>query len=378
MEKKDRFDTSLSDSQATAVVPVKPDKFNYPAYHDYEQMLLERCRNFRESESGVLVYRRMRVAEVFSYGCADMRSSLEWQLGALEKSMDYMADVPNFLEPWYGIGTIASAFGRDYVWHPNQAPAVSKKIPDLREALDMGYIPVHKTDIGKHTLEMAEYFMDMTGGRIPVSLSDMQSPLNVAENIVDINSLMTDFLLNPEDVRQLFNIISDLTIEFNNIQKGLIGDSLVFPGHGFASSRVFKGLGMSDDLLVMLPDDLYRDIALPAFEKVTAPFEFSAFHSCGNWSERINLVKEIDALNMIDAAFSKATDPDPNPAEIFSECFTGTGITVNARIVGDPDIIGRTVKKLWKPGMKLIVVTYCQTPEEQERAYNIIHNICNQ
>lgn len=145
MDKKDKLDTSLSDSQATPVVPVKFNKFNYSAYQDYEQMLFERCRNFRDSESGVLVYRRMRVAEVFSSGCADMRNSLEWQLGALEKSMDYRADVPNFLEPWYGIGTIASAFGRDYVWHPNQAPAVSKKIPTIREALILLAVPLRNS-----------------------------------------------------------------------------------------------------------------------------------------------------------------------------------------------------------------------------------------
>ena len=29
-----------------------------------------------------------------------------------------------FLEPWYGIGTVASAFGLDYVWKEGQAPVV--------------------------------------------------------------------------------------------------------------------------------------------------------------------------------------------------------------------------------------------------------------
>ena len=32
--------------------------------------------------------------------------------------------VANFLEPWYGIGTVASAFGLDYVWKEGQAPVV--------------------------------------------------------------------------------------------------------------------------------------------------------------------------------------------------------------------------------------------------------------
>jgi len=35
----------------------------------------------------------MRVAEVFSYGCRNMEQSLEWQLGALQKSTGYIADI---------------------------------------------------------------------------------------------------------------------------------------------------------------------------------------------------------------------------------------------------------------------------------------------
>ncbi|MHC4560350.1 MAG: hypothetical protein ACYS80_23955, partial [Planctomycetota bacterium] len=100
------FDQTSVDVQATPVEPVTAAEFDFGAYADYEASLLERCRAFWQAESGVLVYRRMRVAEVFSYGCADMKASLEWQLGGLQKSMEYKADVPNFLVPWYGIGIV--------------------------------------------------------------------------------------------------------------------------------------------------------------------------------------------------------------------------------------------------------------------------------
>ena len=106
-----KFDYTSNDTQATDVEPVKPDKFDFDAYSNYESGLLHSCKEFRESDSGVLVYRRFRVGEVFADGCRDMKRSLELQLGALQKSMDYLADIPNFLEPWYGIGTTASAFG---------------------------------------------------------------------------------------------------------------------------------------------------------------------------------------------------------------------------------------------------------------------------
>lgn len=65
-----------------------------------------------------------------------------------------------------------------------------------------------------------------------------------------------------------------------------------------------------------------------------------------------------------------------NVAENFSTGFAKSGIIVNARIVGGIDVIKEKVQKLWAPGMKLIVVTYCKTPGEQEQAYKIIHEIC--
>ena len=372
----DTFDTSLNDSQATEITPLSPSDFDLEAYTDYEQKLLERCSRFWEQDTGVLVYRRIRVAEVFSWGCRNGEESLGWQLGALKKSMDYRADVPNFLEPWYGIGTIASAFGREYVWHTGQAPAVAVKLPSVKDALNLGSSPVQETAIGEHTLRMIEYFLEKTKGRIPVSYCDMQSPLNIAENIVDINGLMTDLLLDPESVKVLFDRIADRMIEFTTTMKALIGDPLVLPGHGFGSCRYFEGMGMSDDLSLMLPDDLYHELAVPSFEKASKPFGDPSFHSCGNWSARIPAIRQIKGLKMVDAAFSRATDPDPNPPEAFADGFANTGIVVNARIVGGLEIIEDKIRKLWKPGMKLIVVTYCKTPEEQEHAYRIIHEIC--
>jgi len=122
---EETFDQSCPDSQATPVKPMAVEAFDFDAYIAYEQSLSRRCREFWQARSGVLVYRRMRVAEVFSWACRDMKASLQCQLGALSKSMDYRADVPNFLEPWYGIGTIASLFGARYIWHPNQAPAMT-------------------------------------------------------------------------------------------------------------------------------------------------------------------------------------------------------------------------------------------------------------
>jgi hypothetical protein len=370
------FDQTNVDSQATPAEPVGPQDFDFDAYAEYESSLLERCRTFWAAESGVLVYRRMRVAEVFSYGCKDMKTSLQSQLGALHKSMRFKADVPNFLEAWYGIGTVASSFGLEYIWRQGQAPALRPKFGSASDALDYPVTPVAETPIGKHTLKMLDYFADKTGGCLPMSLTDTQSPLDVACNILSMDGLFIDMYDHPEAVKRLLDRIVDLLVEFTHEQLARLSDTVVWPGHGFASARCFQGLGISDDNALMLSDKHYLQFAASANEQAGEPFGGLGFHCCGNWSSKIHAVKQIAGLRMADGAFSTATDPSPNPPEPFARAFADTGIAVNARIVGGPETIADVVSRLWKRGMKLIVVTYCRTPEEQAEAYDRIHQIC--
>ncbi len=370
------FDSGKRDAQATKVDPVKVSDFCFEAYHEYAQRLMERCERFMQASSGALVYRRMRVAEVFSFGCRDMKQSLEWQLGALQKSMDYEADVPNFLEPWYGIGVIGTAFGLEYIWHPGQAPAVKPAFQTIDEALAYDFKPVRQTGAGKHSLQMIEYFLEQTRGKIPMSMGDIQSPFNNATYVVDTSNFLISMIMEPDKVLKFLDLLADLEIDFYREQEKLIGDVLVRPGHGFASSHTFAGFGMSDDNVVMVDEASYLDLVSPSFLKLGDAFGGAVFHSCGNYSEKTGMFRQMKGLKMIDAAFTAETDPSPNPAEPFAEALNGTGIILNARMVGDPEVVRETTTRLWKPGMKLLAVTFSPTPAEQQQAYRIVHQIC--
>lgn len=370
-----KFNNQLSDSQATEVTPISPENFDFEQYEAYATELNKRCLQFWESDSGVVVYRRMRVADCFSFGCRDMKSSLSNQLGALKKSMLFEADVPNFLEPWYGIGTVASAYDNDYIWEPGNAPAIKPKFRSIDEVLSYQPKDIAKTTIGKHTLEMIDYFMEQTKGKLPISLTDTQSPLNMVGHLLPLDQFFIDMLMFPDKVLKLFDILADLSIAFNNEQTKIIGKSLVFPGHGFASSSKWQGLGMSDDNILMISPEQYAEFAAPSVEKICKPVGGAVFHSCGDWSEWIDCVLNIKGLLMADGAFSPETDPGAIcNLEVFHK-FAHSGKILNARIVGNLEILYQQVKRLWVPGMKLVIVTYCATPEDQKKAYDLIHEI---
>lgn len=373
--KDKKFDYSSQDSQGTTVNPISIKEFDIERYHDYELSLREKCWSFWNGDRGVAVYRRFRVPQVFSYGCKDMKNSLELQLGALEKSMEYRADIPNFLEPWYGIGTIASSFGLNYIWNEGQAPAMKPLFNSIAEALNYDYLPVEETEIGRYTMHMIEFFLEKTRGKIPLSFTDTQSPLNIASYLISMDKLFLEMYDNPEGYKKLLSVITELSIGFTKKQQKLIGNALVYPGHGFASSKEFQGIGLSDDNTLMVSDDFFERFEIPFREKIGSEFGGCVFHSCGDWSNKVAVVKKINNLVMVDGAFSEETDPDSNEVEPFVQGFHDTGIVVNARIVGDVQTVCDKVQEFWSPGMKLIVVTYCQDPAEQEEAYRRIHQI---
>ena len=80
---------------------------------------------------------------------------------------------------------------------------------------------------------------------------------------------------------------------------------------------------------------------------------------------------------MVDGAFSPQTDPDPNDCERFRDALVDTGVILEARIVGDPEEVLARVKRLWSPGLKLLVVTTVQDPPAQHPLYRDIHAFCS-
>lgn len=358
------------------VVPLDPERLDLPRFVDYAAAADERYARFLAAPSGVAVWQRVRVGEVFRDGCAKAEESLRWQIGALHRSLDYLTDAPTYLEPWYGIGTTAAAFGARYEWPQGQSPAVLppyRSLDELPEKLEACYLdsPVLST-----TLDMIRHFLEQTKGEVPLSWCDIQGPLNVAGGIVDITQLLEACYEASDKVRQVLDAATRELLRFTKLQSDLLGNRLARPGHGFASSRRGTGIGLSTDNLIMLSPAMFVDYCAAGCDELGTAFGGAAMHSCGNWARWIPAVKEIKTLSMVDGAFSPRTDPAYNRCEDFRDAFAGTPVIVHARLVGDPEEVMAHVKRLWKPGLRLIVVTHLQDPQAQHQLYRDIHAYC--
>ena len=372
------YDYTRGDAMATPVVPIAPERFDIARYEAYAAECDQQFAEFLQQDEGVAVVHRTRAAQVFRDGCRDMSLSLRLQLGALEKSMEYATDAPNYLEPWYGVGTFAAAFGAEYDWPEEQAPAVKHPYNAFEEFPGDVAAQFEDIPIMQQILTMIEYFLEETQGRLPMSWSDLQAPINVAGGgILDTSRFLMGLHEEPENVRDMLNAAADVAIRFTQRQSDVIGKALVKPGHGFASSFCGKGIGLSEDNLIMISPRMYKQFCVQYNTKIGEHFDGTVIHSCGNWGKWIEAVKTIPNLERVDGAFSPQTDPAYNTCEVFRDALLNTGITLQVRIIGDVEEIIRRVKRLWRPGIKLIVITALQNPRAQQKLYNDIHQLCS-
>lgn len=370
------FDYTNQDAQAMPVTPVAPADFDLARYEAHAAEADARYAAFLARPEGVAVWQRVRVADVFRDGCRDMAASLRWQLGGLTKALGYLTDAPNYLEPWYGIGVTAAAFGAEYEWPEGQAPVARPRYRAVQDVPDLVARPTEQAQIMRHVLAMIDYFLEETQGRIPMSWSDLQNPLNVATELVDTTGFFTGFVEAPEGVARILAALTDEVIRFTQEQSRHIGERLVRPGHGFASARTGAGIGLSTDNLVMISPRAYRRFCVENDARIGAAFGGTAIHSCGDWARWLEAIKSNPHLTMVDAAFTPRTDPNYNAAAAFRAAFAGTGVIVHARMVGDSDEVLARARELWGPGMRLIVVTYEQDPAAQHRLYRDLHALC--
>jgi uroporphyrinogen-III decarboxylase len=375
--KTGEFDYTNPDAMAMPVTPMEPAAFDLDRYAAFAAEADRRYAEFLRRPDGVAVWQRVRVGEVFRDLCRDMKQSLRWQLGGLARAMDYLTDAPAYLEPWYGIGTTAAAFGADYEWLPGQAPAakpVFRSVDEIPAALAPR--AVDDVPILRYTLETIHYFLEQTRGRVPMSWCDIQSPINVAGGLTDIGQFLLLLHDNPVRAKTILSAFADELIRFTRVQSEIIGDALARPGHGFASSRAGTGIGLSTDNLIMMAPAMYTEFCAEHTARIGDAFEGAAIHSCGNWGRWISAVRRIRNLTMVDGAFSPQTDPAHNRCEEFRDALAGTGVILHTRIVGDHEEVMARVRRLWKPGLKLIVTIHTQDARAQHRLYQDIHRAC--
>jgi hypothetical protein len=340
---------------------MKPRDFDFVRFSEWIAEREERMRAFLEgrSESNVVLLEKNIANYVV---CRTPQESLSCQLDAITQQMDSGSDYMPFLEPWFGVGVYATAFGAKYTWIDGEAPQTHYIVHDENEAERLPVPDIDRSPEMKLVLDAIDYFVAETRGIIPVCCTDTQSPIDTATLIWETSSFFTAMFTAPEAVHRLLQKVTDVTIAFSRKQIARLGTTWARPGHIMLSARGVDGFSISDDNIVMLSPDQYEALAMPYNEQISSAFGGLAVHSCGNYERQLPALLKTKGLRIVDGAFSPVLDPTPNTQyELFRDGLRNTGVILQARVHFDwPQILPR----LYDPDVRLALCVPGPAPDE--------------
>lgn len=226
----------------------------------------------------------------------DEELSLRYQLDVMESRAFIEDDYLPSLFPGLRQGAIPTAFGCEEVLKGDHFWCK----PMMRNANDVYRLrkpALEKVGGTRLFLERIKYFRKETGGQIPIHVCDMQGPLAVAAAIWGYQDFLSAFYDNPEEVHFLLNLATESIIEFATKQmEAAEGD--IIPMHCWAVVWMppGKGISISEDLLSVLPPELYQEFGIPYHERIARNFGSVFIHSCGNFSHNLDNLKKTKGL----------------------------------------------------------------------------------
>jgi len=295
--------------------------------------------------------------------------SFKGNIDAFSKNLEAVSDHLPYLEPWFGTGVYANAFGCEYVWREGEAPATHYKYHSIYDVKDIRMPLVKNSEIMQLVLNTISYFKEKTSGMLPIALTDTQSSFDTATLVLDASEVFIACYTEPEIIKHFMTCINDLIIEFSKMQQDLIGKNVAKPGHIMVSDPTLSGISISDDNLAVSSPNINEIFPLPLDQKLADAFGGLAIHSCGNWVETMKLVRNMKNVNVIDFALDSSCDPNPNKPEDVRDAFSGSSIVLKARF-GTKEM-DNILNKLFDKSLR-IIVEICGTKDinEKEKAYN--------
>lgn len=229
-------------------------------------------------------------------------SMVRYQEAGWAKHLAAVSDdaVPYFM-PWYGTGVLATAFGAE-VRLP-QAPDSDPSIcgPVITQPGDVARLrrPDPERDglmpTVLRTIAWAKAHSDL-----PVGLTDMNSPLSTAAQLVGYDRLFAWMFDEPAAVHDLMGLVTDAFIAWVRLQKERIGEPLD-ASNGLQGTWSPPGVGVwaSDDDLVAIGPQQYQTFVAPCMERAFTAFGGGSLHFCGNGSHQARLISGLPGVRVV-------------------------------------------------------------------------------
>lgn len=208
--------------------------------------------------------------------------------------------IPYFM-PWFGTGVLASAFGckvKDARGNGDDPGIAGTCIDTVSDAAKLKLPDPYKDGLMPRVLEFIDYAR--AKGDLPVGLTDMNSPLCTVAQMCGYDRLFIWMYEEPSAVHHIFEIVTEAFIEWVKTQKKHIGEPLN-RSNGLQGvwSPEPVGVWVSDDDLVSLGPDLYKEFVVPYYSRIFKEFGGGSVHFCGNGFHQGKNLLAIDNIKVV-------------------------------------------------------------------------------
>ncbi len=254
-------------------------------------------------------------------------SMVEYQASGYEKHLAAVNDdyVPYFM-PWFGTGVLASAFGCEIRTSPGPGndPAVAGTcVTSLADAAHLKMPDPYEDGWMPRVLDAIDYAR--ANSDLPVGLTDMQGPLDTLGLMCGQAQLYMWMYDEAKMVHELFDLVTEAFIEWVKVQKEHIGEPLDRSNglQGVGASSI--GVWESDDDMVMIGPDMYREFVVPYLSRIFETFGGGSVHFCGKGYQHLDNILQIKNARVVN------NSPMGN-FEAFGEFKRGLGDRVTLQI----------------------------------------------
>lgn len=128
-------------------------------------------------------------------------------------------------------------------------------------------------------LDKVKYAMDETGHGIPMSIPDWQSPLGLAAKLMGVTDFLYAVMEQPRAAKRLVEFCADLIIDTAAALEKACGGTALFRC-GLWQPSGARGI-IYDDLVSVINPQSYKDVAVPANDRVLEYLGGGEVHTCG-------------------------------------------------------------------------------------------------
>jgi len=152
-------------------------------------------------------------------------------------------------------------------------------------------------------LEAERKILDLTDGRLPVHICDMQGPFDASAQLCGYDSLILMAYEAPESYDNLMSLMCEAFCICWEEQKKIIGKNFI-GSHLFSWDYMpqMDCASMSIDSLAMVSPDFFCEFVVPYMKKISERLGKLVIHSCGDFGHNIKALMEEDIVIGINAS----------------------------------------------------------------------------